>query len=456
MQIPYSPAVEAISRSELKRIQFAQLMRCMEHLQSHNTFIRSWFQRHDVRVERIKSLRDFAQQVPLMDKGDLVRDQESRPPFGHRLSTPIDRVAQVVMTSGTSGLGQEIHPHSALDVELIGSVWVPHLYWCGLRPGDVAVNTVPIGMLNAGWSMVSAFTKIGAVPLHTFGMTTKATIQLLKRYDASWIWVTPPYLTRLMVTCEEMGFDPRTELTRLKGICVATEAFPISWGQRVEEFWGTRLHEAYGTTQGGGVVGGTCERGAVPNGERGCIHLLENYLLVEVIDPVTGDSVGEEGEGEAVLTSLHLEASPIVRFRMHDKVRLLRPERCSCGRPFAIWESGTISRYDDMIKMRAMNVWPSAVDSIVFGHPEVEEYVGVVSVDAAGREVVAVSIALKSSALERLSAEEQSGLLGVIRAQLKEGVGVNMDVRYVPRSELPVFEFKSRRWSDQRHKGLAG
>jgi phenylacetate-CoA ligase len=240
----------------------------------------------------------------------------------------------------------------------------------------------------------------------------------------------------------------------LKSITVATEAFPVSWAQEVEEIWGTRLHEMYGSTQGAGLVAVSCEKGAIrPNGERGSLHVAEQYFLAEVLDPATGRHVRAGEEGEVILTSLDQEASPVIRFRTRDRVRFLTYDRCDCGRPLNIWESGTITRYDDMLKIRGMNVWPSAVDGVVFAHKEADEYVGRVAIDQEGKEQVVVSLALKSEAAG-LAPAERAGLLGRIGEELKAATGVSMELQEVRRAELPTFEFKSRRWIDERQKGL--
>jgi phenylacetate-CoA ligase len=106
-----------------------------------------------------------------------------------------------------------------------------------------------------------------------------------------------------------------------------------------------------------------------------------------------------------------------------------------------------------MLKIRGMNVWPSAVDSVVFVHKEADEYVGRVTIDQEGKEQVVVSLALKPEAAG-LAPAERAGLLRRIGEELKAATGVSMELQEVRRAELPTFEFKSRRWIDERQKGL--
>ena len=182
------------------------------------------------------------------------------------------------------------------------------------------------------------------------------------------------------------------------------------------------------------------------------MHLLDPYYYTEVIDPETLKPVGPGEEGEAVVTVLYREASPVVRFRTHDKVRYYPYNHCPCGRPYSIWEAGNVSRYDDMMKIKGTNVWPSMVDGVLFSRPEADEYAGQVWIDAQGREHVLIRLAFKDS--HPRSAEEKERLMAELSRELLRQTGVTMAVKEVPRNELPIYEFKARRWTDERKKGL--
>ncbi|HBF43777.1 MAG TPA: phenylacetate--CoA ligase, partial [Desulfobacteraceae bacterium] len=100
--------------------------------------------------------------------------------------------------------------------------------------------------------------------------------------------------------------------------------------------------------------------------------------------------------GEPVVTTFSRKAMPLIRFRSNDRVKLLPPGLCDCGRTSrALWEVGTISRYDDMIKIKATNVWPQAVDKAVFSFGEIDEYNGRVFITDDGLEVAKISVEFK-------------------------------------------------------------
>ena len=127
---------------------------------------------------------------------------------------------------------------------------------------------------------------------------------------------------------------------------------------------------------------------------------------------------------------------------------------CDCGRPWHCIEAGGVGRYDDMLKIRGNNVWPLAVDQVIFAHPEIAEYTGRVFVDDAGRTEVEIRLALKAEALG-IAAAAKERLLAALREGIKNQTNVAMQLREVPIAELPQFLYKARRWTDERKSGYA-
>ena len=220
----------------------------------------------------------------------------------------------------------------------------------------------------------------------------------------------------------------------------------------MEEIWGTVLHDIYGSTQLNLNYAITCKYGVVPDGEYGWYHLADYYALVEVLDRETGRPVRSGEWGEPVITTFSREAMPLIRFRSNDRVRLLPPDLCDCGRTSrALWEVGTISRYDDMIKIKATNVWPQAVDQAVFSYAEIEEYNGRVFITEDGMEVAKVSVEFKKM---KMDDETKQSVLRKLSEKIKEATQVTMALEEVPHGTIPRFEYKVRRWTDERIKGL--
>jgi phenylacetate-CoA ligase len=254
---------------------------------------------------------------------------------------------------------------------------------------------------------------------------------------------------RLTKVASEMGLVPRRDTPNLRVAMLAGESYPLEWALAAQEFWGIRLTEVYGSTQGAFAV--TCEHGVRRGSERGSMHNPDWDLLLEVVDPSTGAPVAPGETGEAIITTLVREASPTIRFRTGDLVRLLPHDGCPCGRQTVAIEAGTIGRLDDMIKVKGMNIWPAAVDSVIFAAREVEDYNAEVTIGDGGRETVTLRVALRPDLSPDDGAEVLRGRLG---RELHAVTNVSMDIAFVPRSELSTFEYKAKRWTDHRPRDL--
>lgn len=180
------------------------------------------------------------------------------------------------------------------------------------------------------------------------------------------------------------------------------------------------------------------------------MRLFEWEHLVEIVDPATLEPVKPGEVGEMVVTNLSVEGSPVVRFRTGDAARFIPWQEAGGGAWNAI-ECGTIGRFDDMMKIRGNNVWPSMVDAAVFAHGEIGEYAGRIYTRE-GRTEVEVRIAVAEHKAD-LCAEERARLVRSVREAIKQRTNVWMDVREVPRSEFGEFAYKARRWTDERQQG---
>ena len=446
------PARKEISRETLERCQEVNMQRQLQYIYARSPFYRKRFDSAGLAIENIENIDDL-RKLPLLSKGELLVDQAENPPYGSRLCVTEEKLAMLILTSGTSGTGQEFYPMTRLDVEFGGSAWANWFYRCGIRKGDPLLLTWPLGTNSGPQGAFLGAYKLGAntLPIAPYDSQSKLKTYMLK-FNPAGMLATPAYLSHLTVLCDEIGIDPKEQFPNLKAILIATEAYPVAWAERMEAIWGTRIFELYGNTQQMGLAAGSCESGVLrENGERGCLHLDEWNTVFEVLDRETGEPV-EPGEvGELVLTNLYREAAPLVRFRTDDRVRLLKKGGCTCGRPTTTLEAGTVARFDDMIKIRTQNVWPEAVDAIIFNHPEIEEYQGTVKVNERGREIVDVRIEFKAISLPD---EAQNQIFNDLKKELRQGVGISMNLIEAPQGSLERFVFKTRRWTDKRKEGL--
>jgi phenylacetate-CoA ligase len=441
---------ETMPRGQVRTWQWEQIRALLDRV-SHNEFYRQRFAAAGVNPVKIRSLEDFFACVPYLTKKDLLEDQRAHPPYGQRLMVPEQEISQAWITSGTSGVGQEVHALSEEDVRRGAEHCFYALTWADMQPGDVNLVCWPVATLAGGLVLFESLRRFHAHAMLVQIFDSKTKIERMKTFQPHYIWVTPVYLTRLSALCEEMNFLPRRDLSRLKGVFISTGSYPREWAERMQEFWGAPLYDVYGTTQIGTMFGATCEEGVVHDGQRGCFHFIDHWALLEVVNPETGAPTAYGEEGDVVVTTFNRIATPLLRFRHGDRVRLLPSDYCPCGRTGPCLEAGTIARYDDMIKVKGVNVWPDATDAVLFSYPEVDEYNARVYVDqSAGREEVDLKVAFKTETV----AMRRKEILARLPGQLRDRTGVGMEVREVTPDQIERFEYKAIRWTDERISGL--
>ncbi len=452
---PFLGRVAALSRSGLEALQLEKIRTLIDRLHRKSAYYRSRMDAARVAPDAITSLDKFRALFPTSSKADFLADQVAFPPFGGRLSIPREEVALVNLTGGTSGQGQEFYGRSQRDVHHLGYLHALPWFMAGLRAGDVAVNCVPAGgMTTGGWGPGEGLRIIGATAFHLGGnLSTDAKIDMMLRLgEVNFIYASTNYLHTLTEALLKRGISPRDAFPRMHGLFIAAEGYPLDWAERIEARWGCGLQEGYGSTQCNGFGASTGAAGVrTIGGARGLMRLFEWETLFEIVDPETMDPVRSGEVGEMVITNLSVEGSPVVRFRTGDAARFVSWRDAGEGPAWHAIECGTIGRFDDMMKIRGNNVWPSAIDAAVFSHPEIADYAGRLYTEG-GRTEVEIRIAFTDAA-GALDPAAREALLQSVRTAVKDRTNVAMTVAAVPRAALPEFAYKARRWTDERQQG---
>ena len=442
-----NPQIEELSRAELLALQERRLVAQVRRAYERIPFYRKAWPKE---AATLSSMAEFREIIPFQSKQDLLVAQEQM--MNERVAQPGSQVVSVHMTSGTTGLGQEVHPLTRLDVEAMGSTWMYQAHWAGLQLGDAVCYTFAVGMQTGGLSSFPMAERM-ASRFHQMGpYSTEKKADYLLQYQPHAFIISPAYLTRMQAIFEERGLQPRQALPRLKAIFIAGESYTVDWAERSMAFWGVNISEWYGLMQGGLNLCFSCETGILQNGQRGHLHAMEHRMVCEILRPGTNEPVEPGEEGEFVATSLFREAFPIFRFRTGDRVKRMASV-CSCGRPMMSIEAGTVARYDDMMKIRGQNLWPDAVDKLVFADETIEEYAGLVFIDPQGRETVQVQVEFRPGA--GLNEAQKADRVSAVIQEIQQKLNIRMEVSEAPYLSLPRFEFKTRRWTDQRRQGRA-
>jgi phenylacetate-CoA ligase len=340
--------------------------------------------------ERLRSLAELSS-LPLTTKEEVVRDVDEHPPFGSRGSAHPRGIRQLVTTSGTSGRGLEVYALSAADENALYAVQARGFAWASVGPGGIVANMLPMTPAAAGQWFYHALRRRRVTVLQLGTFTVERKLDYMSRFGPAALLGTPSYLMRIAAAAEAAGVNPRS--LGLESLIMTGESWSLDWMRSLGEAFGARPVEQYGSTQR--AFAWNCEVGAVDGDGRGVLHTFPDYAVYEVIDPAGERPAGPGEAGQLIVTPLFAEASPLIRFATGDRVIVSDP--CRCGRPGLAFVSGRVDRFDYMVKIRGVNVWPEMLDAAVFGVAGVREYEAVVETDGGGRELFQVRVDLAAT-----------------------------------------------------------
>jgi phenylacetate-CoA ligase len=400
-------------------------------------FENSVFYRQKLAAAGISSPRDAGglrqiRELPLTEKEEIKETRTPENPIGTHLCVESGEIVRIYSTSGTTGTPSYI-PLTAADLESWITGSARSYAASGIAAGQRLVTTYNAGPFVAG-AALAAFELIGVshIPLGTGNSERLLRAIELLRPDAATL--TPSYAAYLLESAAERGVD--LSASSVSRVLVAGEpgGGEPAFRSRLEEGWGAKVTEAMGIGDIGPSLWGECsEQDGMHLGARGIVH-------PELIDPENGDAidVDDEATGELVLTHLRHRAAPLLRFRTRDHVEI-RTSPCPCGRTGP--RVRCIGRTDDMLIVRGVNVFPSAIREVVADFaPEVS---GQILVRPAATGVkqdpplpVSVELAQEVDGSARLADS--------IRERLRATLVVQTHVELVPWGSLERSEYKSR------------
>ena len=415
-------------RAPILERQLGLLNQGLALLAHQNSFYRRKLR--DIRLP-LPSMDDY-RRLPFTTKNELASDQAANPPYGTNLTYAHSEYTRIHSTSGTTGRRLKV-----LDTEeswgWFTRCWQEIYRVFGIGPGDRVFAAFGFGPFVGFWAGFEAAHQLGAQAIPGGAQSSLQRLDAILECRATVLLSTPTYALRLAEVARENGIDIAGSAVRATIHAGEPGASIPATRALIESAWGARAWDHAGLSEVG-AWGYEC-----PAGEG--MHALESEFVAEVLE-VKGDSpVGEDETGELVLTNLGRWAAPVVRYRTGDLVRL-RSTPCACGSSFLRFPGGVLGRADEMVQVRGVNVYPSAVESIVREESAISEFQIEIFERRRMWEMRAEIEVNEGSKPEEVRVR--------LEKELHLRIGIRADVSIVPRGSLPRFELKARRFRIQR------
>jgi len=434
MTYRFEAAAETMPRPKIAALQLKRLRQTVKNAYDNVPLHRKRMRKIGMEPGDLQSLQDLAR-LPFTVKTDL-RDHY---PFG-MFARPRAQLVRLHASSGTTGKPTVVG-YTAKDIATWAGLMARSMACAGTRPGDVVHNAYGYGLFTGGLGAHYGAERLGATVVPMSGGSTERQIVLIQDFGARVLCATPSYALAIAEVAEKEGVDLRRSKLRI-GLFGA-EPWSEAMRKEVESRLGLRAVDVYGLSEimGPGVA---CECEEAQAG----LHGWEDHFLFEVIDPDTGKPVAEGAQGELVITTLTKEALPMLRYRTRDVTRV-STERCDCGRTHLRIRRIT-GRNDDMLIIRGVNVYPSQIEAVLVGMPEIAPHYQLV-VDRKGN-LDHVTVEVEASPDVAPATEAYARISGAARHQIKSMIGITTDVVVKKPGEIPRSQGKAVRVRDLRPK----
>lgn len=420
-----------MSREQLSELQLKRLKETVKHA-LNSSFYKEVFEREGLTADDIQTLDDL-KKIPFTTKDDL----RNHYPYG-MAAIPLQKCVRIHSSSGTTG-NPTVVLHSAKDLDEWANQVARCMYMVGIRDTDIFQNTSGYGMFTGGLGFQYGAEKLGALTVPAAAGNSKRQIKFITDFGTTCLHIIPSYATRLAEVMQEMGIDPRRD-TKLRIVCIGAEPHSEEQRRRIEQLLGVKAYNCFGMSEMNGPgVAFECQ-------EQNGLHIWEDNVIVEIVDPVTLEPVPEGEVGELVLTTINREAMPLLRYRTRDLTCII-PGDCPCGRTHKRLARFK-GRSDDMIILKGVNLFPIQIEKILMQFKELGSNYLISIETVENNDEMLIEVELSDlftddySALQRLTKE--------VTRQLKDELLLTPKLKLVGKGTLPVQDGKAVRVKDLR------
>ncbi|MBF6594316.1 MAG: phenylacetate--CoA ligase [Thermaceae bacterium] len=433
----FQPDLETLPRPKLQALQNERLREQVQLVYERVPFYRQGFDENRLKPSDIQSLEDLPK-LPFTRKNDL-RDTY---PFG-LFAVPREKLARIHASSGTTGKPTVVG-YTKEDLEVFAETVARSLAAAGGKPGMMLHNAYGYGLFTGGLGLHGGAEKLGMNVVPVSGGQTERQVMLIQDLGPEMISCTPSYAQTLAEEFRKRGVAPQ-EIS-LKYAVLGAEPWTEAIRRSVEQGLGVQATNIYGLSE---IMGPGISNEDV-NERDGLSYIWEDHFYPEVVDPETGDPLPEGEVGVLVLTTLTKKAMPMLRYWTGDLTFITRSAGAS-GRTHARMAQ-IRGRSDDMLIIRGVNVYPTQVEAVLLGIPEVAPHYQIVVT----RPEIMDEVELRLEVSEVHYAQHGEGILRsdlsqTVAHKIKQNLGVSVVVTLIAPGTAPRSEGgKLRRVADFR------
>ena len=435
------PKIDYFSKDEIRRMQEERLLFQVHHCYRNTRFWRRKFHDASITPKDIRGMDDL-HKIPFTHKEELQADQKKYPPFGSYLGVHPSNLVEFVTTSGTTGKPlARVFSRRDWDATVRLALRDPYI-----RPGDIAFFTGPTDALFGPRSLVDRVTAMGGMAVRLSRFSSEDKVRMIQEYRPKIVFGTPSLILYLADVAKQMDIDfSETRPVHTLSLFGEPGANVPATRERIVKKWGVRaIIDAYGITEIAGM-GSICT-------ESGQIHCPNDFVIVEVIDPDTGESLGHGKRGELVYSNIYGDTQPLLRYRSRDIGKLCASDRCGqCGKTSTRIENGIEGRIDDMIWFKGVNIFPSAIEAVLRKFEILKDEFEIVLDQINEKQYLTVMVEVS----QKVSKGEYEGVTKKLEKKLAEALGgVRADVELLSENTLPKTMHKAKRVKDNRKKQI--
>ena len=429
----YQPDIETMPREQLRELQLERMKQSVRHAYDNVAFYQQSFKEAGVTPDDLQTREDL-ERLPFVVKQDM-RDAY---PFG-LFAVPQKDVARIHASSGTTGQATVVG-HTASDLKNWGDCFARGIAMVGGDENSTIQVSYGYGLFTGGLGAHAGGEAMGCSVIPTSSGNTRRQVQMMKDCGTDILACTPSYALLIADTAIEMGYDPATEF-KISGGIFGAEPASDNMREEIASKLGIQYCDVYGLSEimGPGV--------AMECAERAGLHVAEDHFYCEILDPQTLKPVPDGEWGELVITTLTRECCPLVRYRTRDVTRIIS-EPCACGRTHRKIDQ-LRGRTDDMLIIRGVNVFPSQIEQVITGFPEIATHYQIILTTRGPLDHVELQVeTVPDFPIDEVrKIEDLKRRLGV---ELKSNLQVSVEVKIVEPKTIARSEGKAKRVIDQR------